>query len=387
MKKILYVFPSLGAGGAEKAAILVANQLRSQYKYNVTFFTFTFNLYYKKLLDPEIELIQNDLYNKSTRFQRIFSTYVRYVVCLNRFLKQRDFDIVVSGYEFDPELPIMQLKILSLLMLSRRKERFISILQNSLKGMNRPHSKSRNRFVLAIISYLRLFVFDGIIVVSNRILEEIPRFGQKRVVVIPNPVDQSYVLRRSKIKIPTLHHTFVRTPYLINVARISWQKNQLCLLKAFNFIKRETNENLVLVGYMTDKEYYDELQEFIEENYLSERVLYVGTPENHYPYLRKADAFVFSSRYEGHPLAVLEAMALKIPIISTKYIGYDGLLSEKNSILVEPEDDKQLAAAMLAITNKKVNIDILVQNAYKQIALFDVSEISRKYHQYFGAST
>jgi glycosyltransferase involved in cell wall biosynthesis len=82
---------------------------------------------------------------------------------------------------------------------------------------------------------------------------------------------------------------------------------------------------------------------------LTDAVRFMGFQQNPWPYLKHADIFVMSSRYEGLPNVLLEALALGTPIVAT---DCPGAIREMQTIhpeivLVPPEDPKSLAEAIL----------------------------------------
>jgi GalNAc-alpha-(1->4)-GalNAc-alpha-(1->3)-diNAcBac-PP-undecaprenol alpha-1,4-N-acetyl-D-galactosaminyltransferase len=384
MKKILYVLPNLGAGGAERAAILVANELIRQYGYTVSFFLFSDDLYNQQYLLHDVKIIHANCYKSNSRIQRIISTYIRSGLSLNAHLNTNNYDIVISGYEVDGELPILEVILKNILCLKEAKIIYISIIQNSLRGICQKNDKRRYPIVLSIISFLRWRLFNEIIAVASTIKAECPQQIRDTITVISNPVNRALLNSRSKEPCAFTESGSIKGPYFVNVARISHQKNQICLVKAFNAIKSKTAWNLMLIGQVTDYGYFVRIQKFIHENGLDERIIFVGTPENPYAYVSKAQAFVFASRYEGNPIAIIEAMVLKKLIISTKFSGYESLLSENNAVLVENENDEQLSIAMLNVSNGAVRKDLLVENAYSSTDSFDASLIAQQYHARFS---
>ena len=79
---------------------------------------------------------------------------------------------------------------------------------------------------------------------------------------------------------------------------------------------------------------------------VSERVHFLGKVSNIAVLMRSVDMFVFPSRYEAHPLVVLEAMASGLPIILSKNIESVSSFQGAFEILHDPEDDKALAVLM-----------------------------------------
>jgi glycosyltransferase involved in cell wall biosynthesis len=65
--------------------------------------------------------------------------------------------------------------------------------------------------------------------------------------------------------------------------------------------------------------------------------------------LRAFDVLVLSSRTEGTPMVVLEAMAAGVPIVATRVGGVPDVLSSADAMLVPPEDPAALAAAIRAV--------------------------------------
>ena len=102
---------------------------------------------------------------------------------------------------------------------------------------------------------------------------------------------------------------------IINVGRLTYQKGQVHLIKAFRDVVKEIPDaKLFILGQGELKE---QLIEEINKNGLQKNVLLMGFQKNPYVYLAKAKAFVSSSYFEGMSNAILEAMYCNLPIIST----------------------------------------------------------------------
>ncbi len=86
---------------------------------------------------------------------------------------------------------------------------------------------------------------------------------------------------------------------------------------------------------------------FVDSHGLRDRVTMTGFVDNVSEYLQAADIFVFPSESEAFPLALLEAMACALPVISTRVGGIpDAITHEQNGLLIDPGRDDQLQAAV-----------------------------------------
>jgi CDP-glycerol glycerophosphotransferase len=118
------------------------------------------------------------------------------------------------------------------------------------------------------------------------------------------------------------------------VGRLSPEKGHHKLITAFANIVRAniTDAKLLIVG---DGPQWPILQQHIIELGLSDRVLLGGIRPNPYPIIMAMDLFVFSSDHEGQGLAVIEALILGKPVVSTDIPGPHSILKRGYGLLVE----------------------------------------------------
>ncbi|GAB3621456.1 CDP-glycerol glycerophosphotransferase family protein [Glutamicibacter endophyticus] len=118
-----------------------------------------------------------------------------------------------------------------------------------------------------------------------------------------------------------------------NMARLSPEKGQSKLLKAFMAVhEQDPRTRLLLIG---DGPLRSVLEEEITRHGLEGKVVITGLLSNPFPTLRSADCFVFSSDYEGQGLAMIEALMLGLPAISTDVVGSHSVLVDGYGMLVE----------------------------------------------------
>lgn len=130
-------------------------------------------------------------------------------------------------------------------------------------------------------------------------------------------------------------------PFILGVGRLVKAKNFELLIDTFISLKNNDDfkYKLVLVGHGSEKEI---LQEKVKQNNLEDEVIFVGYQKNPYNWMKKSEAFVLTSKFEGLCGVLIEAMCCKTRIIATKSPGgvkelMSGVKMKDN--LVDPEPD------------------------------------------------
>ena len=167
--------------------------------------------------------------------------------------------------------------------------------------------------------------YNKIVCVSNQsksAFEKLyPEFSN-RTVVVYNPIDREEIIEKSYEKIEKFKDGNKVT--FIAIGRLHEQKGFDILLKAHKLLQDEKIESsLVILGEGDEEE---NLKKYILENDLEKSVKLLGFKENPYPYLKQSDIFISSSRYEGYPLVLCEAICLGKPIIATRCTGAKEIL-------------------------------------------------------------
>lgn len=113
-------------------------------------------------------------------------------------------------------------------------------------------------------------------------------------------------------------------------------------------------------------------------------VTFLGNVAEVAPVLQAGDAFVLSSQYEGLPMALLEAFASGMPVISTKVGGVaDVVCDGKNGLLVPPGDRAALAAALRALSRDRALCARMSAENVCHAAEFDIRKAVRQYERLY----
>jgi len=154
---------------------------------------------------------------------------------------------------------------------------------------------------------------------------------------------------------------------IVFVGRLSKQKDPLLLLKAFNLLTQDLKEKseILMVG---DGEKRKELERFIEENKLDEKVKLLGVlpRENVFQTLGESDIFVLTSNYEGFPMTILEAMSCGLPVIASDVGGVREAVNEDNGFLIQRGNKEGFKKALVKLIENPDLRKRMGQNARKR---------------------
>jgi glycosyltransferase involved in cell wall biosynthesis len=161
------------------------------------------------------------------------------------------------------------------------------------------------------------------------------------------------------------------------VGRLAPQKNPFLLVRAFAALN-DPRAHLVLVG---DGTLQSSLSDYVRHQGLEGRIHLLGKRDDVAECLAASDVFILASNWEGNPLAVMEAMAAGLPVISTAVGGVPELVpSGLCGTLVPPEDCAALAGAMWTLLEDSEQRRTLGSAAHaRAVSLFGVERMTQGY--------
>ena len=129
----------------------------------------------------------------------------------------------------------------------------------------------------------------------------------------------------------------------------------------------------------------EELQVQAKDLKIDEAVHFLGFVDNPYYYLKNSDVFVLTSKYEGFPHVLLEAMTLEIPIISTNCLTgpKDILKKGKLGYLVKVDDTEKMSKKIMTLLKNNRKSSKKVKKAYKETEKYLPAIITQKYEKLF----
>lgn len=284
MKKLFFYINTIGNGGAERVIVNLASEF-AKLDYEVAIIT-SFKADWEYPVAQNVKrFLLEDKPTESGFLKRNLSRVKK----LRKICKEEKPDVLIS-FMAEPNFR-------AILATRRLKTKTIISIRND---PNKEYSSKFTKFLAR-----RLFKkADGIVFQTEDAKAWFPKKVQAKSQVIMNAVDEKFFENRFEGE----------KQNVVACGRLVEQKNYPLLINAFAEISNEIDDNLLIYGEGTLRE---QLQNLINQKGLEERIKLMGQTNDVKSVLEKAKLFVLSSDYEGMPNALLEAMAMGVPCIST----------------------------------------------------------------------
>ena len=338
-KKILIRIGSLRHGGAEKVLVTFLKNL-SPDKYEIDLLL---NLYSGKYLKDVPSWINIYYLNKgemitTNRPQDIPQKAYRviYQKLLKTFPKIL-YSTILSNKQYDIEFAAIHGIADEILNSPIKSSKKIVWIHNDLSNIPE-YTEERLR---------KFFGFDEILVISNKINDLFlslanTEVDKQKIVRIYNPIDVEEILNLAKIPCDLKKKEGVKT--FVSIGTVFPQKGFDRLLRAHKrLIDEGFLHNVWIVGDGYD---FPNIEKLFHELKIEETAKLIGFKENPYPYFTQADYYILSSRYEGYPTVLFEAMVLAKPIIATDVSGVREILNNGDLGYIIPNEDEEIYNSM-----------------------------------------
>lgn len=283
MRKIALYINTLGFGGAERVLCNLAKQLSQKGNEVILITSYASEKEYS--CGETVRRICLSDY----RIDRFIKRNICLTKRLRRVLQTEKPDILIS-FMAEPNYRAI------LASLGLKNKVMISIRNDP----DREYPGVLNRIFAKCIFRLA----DGVVFQTKDARKWFPISIRKKSEIIFNQVDEAFY--NTKPVLPRRD--------IVTAGRLTAQKNHKMLIRAFAAIADRFSDNLIVYG---EGELRGELESLIAELHMEKRIFLPGITNNLSKEIASAKLFVLSSDYEGMPNALMEAMAMGIPCIST----------------------------------------------------------------------
>lgn len=345
MKHISFVIGGMTRGGAERVISILSNYYATEgWKVDIVMMLDN-EVNYE--LNPNINLIDMTL-DKDSRVK----SAPKWVSLFRKYVKEKNPDVIVSF--------VARINIVVLLATLGMKVPVI------VSERNDPAADGRSR-VIDIATKILYRKSKTIVFQTERAKNYFTGKIKSLGVIIPNPVAITCTARKSKNKI-------------VSVGRLAPQKNQKLLIDSFNdVLKKHPEYSLYIYG---DGSLKQQLETQIIELGLEKKVFLPGNKPNVHKEIADAKIFVLSSDYEGLSNALLEAMMMGFPCVSTECAGADEyIINGENGMLVPLQDkDAMINAINYIIENQDIAFE-MGEKAKRSVSKCSVEFIMKEWNK------
>ncbi|ETI67553.1 glycosyltransferase [Neobacillus vireti] len=372
-KNLLFVIDSLVGAGAEKSLITLLSLLDYE-KYSVDLMLFAHGEILQELVPKEVKILRPLKY---TNFSRLNLTKA-----ILYSLKKTDFKMLNSRLKYS--LKIRMKKYSNPQKARLYWEDVSSVIEGNTKKYDIAISyaqgvptfyvaekvKAKEKFAWVNVTYRLDYKeatfqkqfydqFNKIIAVSDStkeiFLETFPSYDHK-IEIIYDINDPRFISNMAELgENYTDHFDGVR---ILTIGRLAHQKGYDIALHA---CKRLKEKGIKFKWYVLGKgPLLGEIQDFINENNLSDYFVLLGVTANPYPIIKNCDIYVQTSRFEGFGLAIAEARMLNIPVVTTRFDAvYNQMVDGKNGLVVDMNANAICEGILKLIHNKDLRESIV----------------------------
>lgn len=362
----MFLIHALGAGGAEKILVNIANGMDKE-KFDVTIMAVVNTGVFREYINSDVKYkyIFTFPFNKKSKKDNNENP--------GNVLSKSDSKLKIIAKLYTFFWKVIPIKIFYKMMIRERYDIEVAFLEGIcakiISGSTNKTSKKISWIHVDMINHEKSKAvfknfndekncyekFDKVVCVSNTVKEQfLKRFNydENKVIVRYNPIDKLDIIKKSNEKVDDLikPNKFV----FCTIGRLVKQKGYDRLLKVHKkLIDDGINYELWIIGEGNKR---PELEKYIKENNLSNSVKLLGFKSNPYKYLKIADAFVCSSRAEGFSTVASEAVILEKPIVTVDCSGMKELLGENSEygLITENKEESLFIGMKSILTNSEL---------------------------------
>ena len=373
--KIVYCTPALYmAGGVERVLTLKANYFAEHFGYDITIILTEGKdkpLFYP--LSDKVKVINLDIGFEELWTCSFLKKVLIYLKKQHRFRKALTQELM----RLRPDMTISLL---------RREINFITSIEDGSKKIGELHVNRANYrnfesaesnviknlfskfWMKNLVQHLRRL--DGFVTLTKEDLLQWPEL--KNVVVIPDPL-AFYPTSKSPLE----------SKRVIAVGRYAYQKGFDLLLRAWEKVEKQTSDWELVIFGQGDRSPYDSL---IDELHIDRQRCHLNGPtENIISEYLNSSVFVFSSRFEGFGMVLVEAMVCGLPVVSFDCPcgPKDIVASGVDGILVENGNIDKLSEAVVSLIQDEKKLRRMACNAIDNVQRFNIEQVAQRWKSLF----
>ena len=346
--------PSIEGGGVEKNLFLISNYLANHFD-NISLISLSKK--YQKKFDKKIKFI-----TLKSNFWDNFGRRKKFLISIFLLIKEiLKKDTVVFSFQGNIYCTLI-CKIF-----------FTKII---VRSNSSPEGWSNNIFK-RLFYRLILKLADKTIVNSKNFKKQLKTKYNINSVCIYNPLNSKQILRLSKNK---NKYNFFKKGFLniVSVARFSDQKDYPTLIKALSIIKKEVKFKAIFIGYGNELK---KIRDLIKNNELNKSIKIITNEMNPFPIIKSSNLFILSSKFEGLPNVILEALIIKKFVISSNCpTGPSEILDNgKGGLLFKVGDYKKLSQQIKYYLKNQKICESKLNYAKKRLVRFDYDKNLKRY--------
>ena len=334
---ILFLGTQMAFGGAQTLLLDQALWFKDQgYKVVAAFFYDRDGLYDKWQRSYDIPIFNLSVFDKTSgRLKRITSLIIG-LRMLWKLLRTEKFDAVVA---FTHDSNILGLPLAWLAGVPARVGTHLGAIRGMPRWREKFHSFLVNSGIIQVL-----------VASSTRTRDDAVREGvsPERIEIIFNAITPFKLSENDRIKTRQKLRLNEKDFFLLTVGRLVYEKGHEFLVQAVPSVIQSFPN--ITVGICGTGPLFRQLQEQISALAIENKIILLGQWENVRELLAAADAFILPSRWEGLPMALLEAMMAGLPVIATRVQGVEEVIEDGvHGFLVPLENSEELSKAILQL--------------------------------------
>jgi len=356
-RKIGFVIGGLTSGGAERVISTLSNDLIE--KFEITIITLTKSKPFYPL-DERIKVIScSDKSKKPKSFLESVQLNYKLARQISKITKEEKIEVLIGFITSANVLTVIASKITGIpAIISERNNPKVEYVPKFWRVLRHFLYPRANTLVLQTKGVKALYE---------------KRISPKKLVILPNPISRELTALKKDLEQKN------REKIILTVGRLHFQKRQDMIIRAFAKLNTK-GWKLLIVGYGEERK---ELEDLIEQNKLTDKIEIISKVKNIHEYYNKSSIFVLSSRNEGFPNALLEAMHFGLATISTdcEFGPADIIENGENGFLIDVDGREELIDRLAELMDDETLRQKFSRNAVESTRKYVAKNVVNQWEQ------